>query len=446
MKTFGQDISREEAARQDVEATRISRVSAWALVVFFALIITAIPVAQCLIDIAEHMSDRRATMLPDSLRIGECIQEACTEMHAADVASLADRAFLFNRLLNRNIRKYESGLEESSFLSELLIPPAQFVFSRVLRTGNEKVYTGRRGWLYYRDDVDYVTGRGFMEPSVQKMRRNSDGGMPEAVEPDPFPAIIEFRDFLRARGIDLLLLPVPVKPSVHPEYLGRKAEKTGQIPNNSSFEQFLERAKAQGIECVSLHGLMASMKSQSDVPLYLKTDTHWSPETMTAVAKHVAGVIKGRCGPAEAGRYSVAKAEVYNQGDTARMHNMPAWALKEEKEMAVVDIVLSSDGRSVWRSDRNSPVLVLGDSFANIYSMPSLGWGKSAGLTEHISLHLGLPVDRILRNDDGAFASREMLWTELKADKDRLKSTRIVIWEFSERELMNGNWKRLMLK
>ena len=37
-----------------------------------------------------------------------------------------------------------------------------------LGAGNERVYPGRDGWLFYRPDVEYVTGRGFLDPGADR--------------------------------------------------------------------------------------------------------------------------------------------------------------------------------------------------------------------------------------------------------------------------------------
>jgi alginate O-acetyltransferase complex protein AlgJ len=83
-----------------------------------------------------------------------------------------------------------------------------------------------------------------------------------------------------------------------------------------------------------------------------------------------------------------------------------------------------------------SPRLVLGDSFSNIYSLPTMGWGEAAGFVEHLSLALGRPVDRLVQNDNGASATR----LALARDPDRLASARVVVWQFAARELASGDW------
>ena len=100
--------------------------------------------------------------------------------------------------------------------------------------------------------------------------------------------------------------------------------------------------------------------------------------------------------------------------------------------------VVNADG-SGWRSSRDADVLVRGDSFSNIYSLESMGWGTSAGFVEQLSYALRRPINRIVQNDDGAFATRAIL----ARDVGRLKNTRVVVYQFAERELAFGDWKIL---
>ncbi len=103
-------------------------------------------------------------------------------------------------------------------------------------------------------------------------------------------------------------------------------------------------------------------------------------------------------------------------------------------------------GNGLWRPSSEAEVLLLGDSFANIFSLEALGWGESAGLPERLSAALGgRPLDCILRNSDAAFATREMLANALARGHDRLAGKKLVIWEFAARELAFGNWKLLDL-
>jgi alginate O-acetyltransferase complex protein AlgJ len=105
-----------------------------------------------------------------------------------------------------------------------------------------------------------------------------------------------------------------------------------------------------------------------------------------------------------------------------------------------VQRVLQPDG-SLWRSTAAADVLLLGDSFSNIYSLESMGWGVSAGFTEQLALALRRPVDRLVQNDQGAFATRAML----QRSPERLDGKRVVVYQFAARELAFGDWKILPL-
>ena len=88
---------------------------------------------------------------------------------------------------------------------------------------------------------------------------------------------------------------------------------------------------------------------------------------------------------------------------------------------------------------------MLGDSFSNIFSLASLGWGDSAGLVEHLARVLDRPVDRIVQNDAGAYATRERLRQDMASGSDRLRDKRVVVLQFAARELATGDWKRIEL-
>ena len=90
--------------------------------------------------------------------------------------------------------------------------------------------------------------------------------------------------------------------------------------------------------------------------------------------------------------------------------------------------------------------MILGDSFSNIYSLGEMGWGESAGLAAQLSFLMQRPVDAIIQNADGAFATRELLARELASGRDRLTGKRLVIFQFAERELAVGDWKLVDLE
>jgi hypothetical protein len=121
----------------------------------------------------------------------------------------------------------------------------------------------------------------------------------------------------------------------------------------------------------------------------------------------------------------------------------PVQTLYAPQKITIKQVVA---GNMQWRANKKAQVLLLGDSFCNVYSLAAMGWGESAGFAEHLSYAMGEPLDCIVRNSDAAFATREILSRELANGRDRLSDKKLVVWEFAVRELMFGNWKLLDTK
>ncbi|HWM92482.1 MAG TPA: hypothetical protein VN493_17080 [Thermoanaerobaculia bacterium] len=327
-----------------------------------------------------------------------------------------------DRPLLDSIVRFEDRLEEESWVVEDLLPPVQHFLTGVLGTGNEQVYPGRDGWLFYRPAVDSLTGPGFLDEDILDIRRLE-------VEPDPRPALLDLHSHLKDRGIRMVVLPVPVKAAVHPEKLTPREVRPPV--RNASWERFVQGLEREGIAVIDLAPAR---------PQYLATDTHWTPDGMELAAKALAGWIRASVplqGPETV--WQREERQVEGLGDLARMLELPPGQRLFLPQRVTVHPV------SNWRPDPAAEVLILGDSYTNVFSRSDLGWGTGAGLAEQLAFHLRRPVDRIAMNAGGAWASRQALARELAAGRDRLAGKKVVIVEFSARELSVGDWRRIDL-
>lgn len=315
----------------------------------------------------------------------------------------AFREFARDRPLLDSMVRFEDRLEEESWVQEELLPPVQLFLTGVLGTGNEQVVPGRDGWLFYRPAVDSLTGPGFLE--------------------DARPALLDLRRHLAERGIRMVVLPVPVKAAVHPEKL---TARPVQAPvRNAAWEGFVRFLEREGIAVLDLAPAR---------PSFLATDTHWTPDGMELAAKALADWIRASVplqGPETV--WEREERQVEGQGDLARMLELPPGQTLFPPQRVTVRVVPD------WRPDPSAGVLILGDSYTNVYSRPDLGWGTGAGLAEQLAFHLQRPVDRIAVNAGGAWASRQALARDL----DRLEGKKVVVVEFSARELAFGDWRRI---
>jgi alginate O-acetyltransferase complex protein AlgJ len=441
----GQPLTREEAARIEVGRTKVTPAVTRALVLVFAAALAVAPVLEWTgrvwrADTAYASAWSRLAGLPSTL------SEAWTVTGSEPDAGVWDRLIGANRAALEALDAFETELEDESVIGGALRPPAQLGLSRWLGAGNERVYVGREGWLFFRPDVEYVTGPGFLDPATLARRAATAPEWATPPTPDPREAIGDFQKQLAARGIVLVVMPTPLKPTVHPERLAGHAGDWRTPIENPSYAAFVESLRRDGVLVFDPSAPLLSARQQESGPLYLARDTHWRPEAMERVARALARVLETQAGlpPTPNPGYRTDQVEWRYTGDLAQMLDLPAGQTFLAPETVVLRRVLGPDGEP-WRPSRSADVLVLGDSFCNIYSLASMGWGDSAGFVEQLSEALGRPIDRIVQNDDGAFATRAMLQRDLARGVDRLAGTRVVVLQFAARELAFGDWRRLRL-
>ncbi|MBK5256402.1 MAG: hypothetical protein JJE39_10250, partial [Vicinamibacteria bacterium] len=350
-----------------------------------------------------------------------------------------------NRQILAAINLFEGGLMERSLVSGKAGPEIQWILTRLLNSGTDQVVRGRQGWLYFRPAVDYLTGPGFLEPAA--LARHAAGGptWKARPQPDPLLAISDFATQLADRGIGLVVVPTPVKPAIHPEGLASGLIDTLPL-SNASFARFLARLSDMGIPAYAPGAQLGEARRQKPWPQYLRTDTHWTPQAMEFSAENLVAFVNRRV-PLPADRraaYTRREAWVRGRGDLAALLRLPAGREVYPAELVRSQQVFREDGQ-LWEPDKTADVLLLGDSFTNIYSQPELGFSEGAGFAEQLSYFFGRPVDRLAINAGGPSAGRERLAADLARGRDHLAGKRLVIYQFSERELSSGEWTLVSL-
>ncbi len=321
----------------------------------------------------------------------------------------------------RNLHAYEQSLEKTSVVVNQFRPWMQHLQWRFLDDAGEKAVLGRRGWLFYRQSVNYL---------IERQTGTSAGETA-----DPLPAIRSFRDQLQALGIRLLVVPVPNKESVYPEMLARRAEGAGVIVCEQT-RRLLEELQTSGIEYVDLFEEFrrARQEEPSANPrwLYLSQDTHWSPMGARLAAAAVARrVLAGSTVKRGNRPYVERSVSVRRLGDLVQMLQVPHIERALEPESLECLQVLESATGTPYHDSPASDVLILGDSFLRIFEDDEPG---SAGLIAHLARELGQPLTTIV-NDGGAST---LVRQALSRRPALLLLKRLVIWEFAERDIRFG--------
>lgn len=355
-----------------------------------------------------------------------------------------ERPYLTNVFTNipheKFLREFEEELESRSFAGNSLRPLLQKIRVKFGDLG-PKAVLGRDGWLFYTPDVDYLIGRDYDHPSVL----NPGIGKAPAKDWDVIEAIVDFRNQLKARGIDLLVVPVPGKPSIYPEKLARKY-KANQTELFSRTHKILNRLQDQGVETIDLFPLFLQEKqnpgSRYLEDIYLKRDTHWNARALRVAARAMAARVQSTpwYDSIPKTEYTLVEKQVLRNGDIGEMTNLPGRREMFPPETTLAFQVVKKDGGAQYRNAKKSPVLFLGDSFSRIYHRDA---PQSAGVVAHIAYELSMPLRAVI-SDGGAST---MVRDELAQKPELLQGTKLVIWEFVERDIRFGmdGWKKVPL-
>jgi alginate O-acetyltransferase complex protein AlgJ len=448
-------LDREAIAHIEVGRTAVTPRVARASVAWFLLVLVILPLTELVTPDTARPADAVATAPPWQHlgRLPHAIAERLAQSRAEDAWT---RLIAANRAVLEGFSAFESALEDGSRVGRTLRPPTQRVLSGWLGAGNERVYIGRDGWLFYRPDVESLTGRGFLDETEIARRIAAAREYDAPPSPDPRPAILQFNRDLESRGITLILVPTPVKASIHPEKLasvfaggtvglGADEAPAGAL-QNASYHVLVRELRRDGVLVFDPSAELTRVRVAGQ-PAYLATDTHWRPEAMQQVAEALAKFIQQHVTlpPVTLPGYRAERREAQNLGDTAAMLDLPPGQTLYSRERVPLRFIVDAAG-DPWRPSREADILFLGDSFTNIFSLPTMGWGESAGLAEQVSYALQRPVDRIVQNDDGAYATRVLLAREIGGSTDRLGGKRVVIWQFAARELAFGDWRVIELR
>ena len=418
-----------------------TRKSELVLVIGFLAVIAAVPITQTCLELARH-----------------------ERVQFTDVFRYRPTA--------KNLRQFEHTLEEKSWFQQKLRPEMQWLLFKTLRDTGAKGVLGRDQWLCYRPDLRYLVDPDRLEAGVSDSKW---------VEPVPNRshresverAILRFRDQLKERGIALVVVPVPGKPSVYPDQVTRR-EIGKQQQFQSPTRRLIETLRREGVPTVDLFATFSSARSaeregKSNAPLYLARDTHWTPKGAQLAAQVVAAQLRElKLAPEAAKEFQTQSVSIIRWGDILDMMQIPGLREAFRPENVECDQVLdpasgplvptASDRPGTYRyPGQGTSVLVLGDSFCRIYQFPepqSLGdtptttapgqkdesgtkclLPGSAGFISHLALALKSPVDAIV-SDGGASTD---VRRKLSTNPEILEGKKVVVWEFVERDIALGS-------
>ncbi|HYF36656.1 MAG TPA: hypothetical protein VD994_15275 [Prosthecobacter sp.] len=275
-----------------------------------------------------------------------------------------------------------SGLLAGTMLVRYLPEPAvrplavirhgvQWPLTLGLREGNAEVFVGHEGWLCRQRDLDRLTLR-------------DQGGSAAA-------RLVALADALRGARVPLLVIAVPDKAALYPEYV---LPRRYHAPVNPMFfPPALERLRKAKITVLDASDLL--WQAQKRMPIYFRLDSHWTPEGMKEVALAAGQLIRTQWPQVIINQTPLINVSILERGDAGDLsRRLDPWAPESLWGEEMAELVSISG----LESTLDAPVLVLGGSLIHVFDDPRLSFGntegqrQSASFMQQLAALLGRPL------------------------------------------------------
>jgi len=229
--------------------------------------------------------------------------------------------------------------------------------------------------------------------------------------------IIAFKDSLAARGIKLVVVPVPDKLQVVPEHYSDKAKDGIELP---SYKKWVEKLLKKNVTVIDALDKIKELHKQSgdSVPMFEPYESHCTGPARRILAKMAADSIAPLLYGMNRKRYPLRDTTIDGTGNLYNLgHDKEIeYTVKEQK-------VLGTDGYK-YRGSKKAPIIVIGDSNA--------GQGKSYGahIGAYIAAATSIETFTISKVGGGNIGPQMF-----KGKSKFLKDKKAVIWVFDGREL-----------
>jgi alginate O-acetyltransferase complex protein AlgJ len=285
---------------------------------------------------------------------------------------------------------------------------------------------GTDGWLFFGGELRLLSLGKFWGTDAAKVSR---AHKPELA--DPLPAILDFQRQLKARGIELLVVPVPPKASAYPEKIVRDFDIRAKDPA-PELHYFYDELRTAGVDVLDLSMLFMAKRDENRGPVFCKTDSHWSGFGCVLAAEAIAEKMRPKLGKAAMAKEYVAEwKDAEREGDLAALLG-PGGHKPPPEKIAVQSVSEKGTGAAV-EEDPNSPLLLLGDSHTLIYHDRDF-LPVRAGLVDQLALQLGFAPDLIGTSGSGATPVRINLYRRSVKDAGYLAKKKAIVWCFAARE------------
>ena len=244
---------------------------------------------------------------------------------------------------------------------------------------------------------------------------------------NPLPRLLELKKYLDSLGVQLLVVPIPVKEEI---YGDRLVEGTAaDLCVNPAGREFTREMLAAGLDVLDVYPALMAVKSGDEPPhySYQRYDTHWALPGMLAAMEQLAARVTQYSWYAESG----AQPGSLNMQETTTLREGDLVAHLPDAEKAkypadTLSVMKIFKGSEPYKGGKNAPILLMGDSFTGVFESVDQ---KSGGPGSLLAYATGLDVQVLTSWGGGPGVYHRMM----KMKKD-MQSKRLVIYMMTARD------------
>ncbi len=244
---------------------------------------------------------------------------------------------------------------------------------------------------------------------------------------NPLPRLLELKHYLDSIGVQLLVVPVPVKEEIYAERL--VAGTPADLCVNPAGREFTREMLAAGLDVLDIYPALMAAKAGDEPPhfSYQRYDTHWSLPGMLAAMEQLAARVTQYSWYGDAG----AKPGSLNMQETTTMRegDLVAHLPDAEKAKYTADTLPAMKifkGTEPYKGGKNAPILLMGDSFTGVFESVDQ---KSGGPGSLLAFATGLDVQVLTSWGGGPGVYHRMMKM-----KKEMQSKRLVIYMMTARD------------
>lgn len=256
----------------------------------------------------------------------------------------------------------------------------------------------------------------------------------QAGESNPFPAIVHTVRHFQERGIDIIFVPIPNAWDVYPDKAVANAPVGRRVAPQVC--RLMTHLLDEDVEVLDLLPAFLKARDHTGDWLFLPTDTHYTNRGLRLAAQEIARRLARYNFPRQE-EFTTRHVSVEVRGYGANITLIPEDRRKQlygEKIFTDAEQVHSADGQ-VYQDPAHSPILVIGDSFNDIFEYFCPG----TGLTAHIAKELGVRPARIAVSA----STTEGFSCLMREQKHLLPNLAVIVWIVADFNLYDRPWKVL---